>query len=276
MTYGVLLAQLGQQLEAIGEEALALELAFRHLKGWSKTDLVLAQREPVRDDDRCLLEQLYQELAQHKPYQYLIGQAEFRELTLAVDERVLIPRPETEELVDLILAENPQRQLSVLDIGTGSGAIALSLKSERPTWQVTASDVSYDALYVARDNAKRCQLDVTFIQSDVFEHIEGRYDLIVSNPPYIAYEDKDEVGLNVLTSEPHLALFADEEGYQIYRRIIAKTTNHINPTGKLYFEIGYKQGSKLSQLLQKTFPRRRVRVLKDSFGQERMVVLDDG
>lgn len=276
MTYGVLLAQLGQQLEAIGEEALALELAFRHLKGWSKTDLVLAQREPVRDDDRCLLEQLYQELAQHKPYQYLIGQAEFRELTLAVDERVLIPRPETEELVDLILAENPQTQLSVLDIGTGSGAIALSLKSERPTWQVTASDVSYDALCVARDNAKRCQLDVTFIQSDVFEQIEGRYDLIVSNPPYIAYEDKDEVGLNVLTSEPHLALFADEEGYQIYRRIIAKASNHLNPTGKLYFEIGYKQGPKLSQLLQKPFPRRRVRVLKDSFGQERMVVLDDG
>lgn len=276
MTYASLLTQLGQALEEVGEEALALELAFCHVKGWTKTDLVLNQRTKVTEADKELLNQLYQQLAAHKPYQYIIGQADFRNLTLTVDERVLIPRPETEELVDVILAENPQSSLSVLDIGTGSGAIALSLKAERPDWQVTASDISEEALALAQENANQLGLEVAFVQSDVFEQLKGQYDIIVSNPPYIAHEDKDEVGLNVLNSEPHLALFADEEGYQIYRRIIEGATKHLKPHGKLYFEIGYKQGQGLTSLLREFFPDRRVRVLQDSFGRDRMVVLDVG
>lgn len=275
MTYAGLLTQLGQALEEVGEEALALELAFCHVKGWTKTDLVLNQRTKMTEADRELLNQLYQQLAAHKPYQYIIGQAEFRNLTLAVDERVLIPRPETEELVEVILAENPQSSLSILDIGTGSGAIALSLKAERPDWQVTASDISEEALTLAQENAGQLGLEITVVQSDVFEQLEGRFDVIVSNPPYIAHEDKDEVGLNVLTSEPHLALFADEEGYQIYRRIIEGARQHLKPHGKLYFEIGYKQGQGLLDLVGKNFPSKRVRILQDVFGRDRMVVVDD-
>ena len=275
MTYAEALAKLGQQLEELGEERLALELAFRHVKGWSKTELVLQQRSQLTTDDEVLLNSLYEQLAAHIPYQYIIGQAEFGELILAVDKRVLIPRPETEELVALILSENSSKELSVLDIGTGSGAIALSLKQQRPMWQITASDVSRDALAVAEENAVQNKLDVTLVQSDVFENVTGRYDIIVSNPPYIAYDDKDEVGLNVLSSEPHLALFADEDGYQIYRRIMEEASTYLNPKGKLYFEIGYKQGEVMKQLSQTYFPNKRVRLIADRFGKDRMVVIDD-
>ncbi|MGT2865838.1 peptide chain release factor N(5)-glutamine methyltransferase [Streptococcus fryi] len=275
MTYAEVLAKLGQQLEELGEERLALELAFRHVKGWSKTEFVLQQRTQPTIDDELLLNSLYEQLSAHIPYQYIIGKAEFGELILTVDKRVLIPRPETEELVALILSENPSKELSVLDIGTGSGAIALSLKHQRPMWQITASDVSRDALDVAEENAVQNKLDVTFVQSDVFENITGRYDIIVSNPPYIAYDDKDEVGLNVLSSEPHLALFADEDGYQIYRRIMEDVSSYLTPKGKLYFEIGYKQGEIMKQFTQTYFPNKRVRVIVDSFGKDRMVVIDD-
>lgn len=275
MTYAEVLAKLGQQLEELGEERLALELAFRHVKGWSKTEFVLQQRSQPTINDEVLLNSLYDQLSAHIPYQYIIGKAEFGELILTVDKRVLIPRPETEELVALILSENPSKELSILDIGTGSGAIALSLKHQRPMWQITASDVSSDALDVAEENAVQNKLDVTFVQSDVFENITGRYDIIVSNPPYIAYDDKDEVGLNVLSSEPHLALFADEDGYQIYRRIMEDVSSYLTPKGKLYFEIGYKQGEIMKQLTQTYFPNKRVRVIVDSFGKDRMVVIDD-
>ena len=209
------------------------------------------------------------------PAQYILGYEDFHGLRLAVDERVLIPRPETEELVDLILAENSGANLSVLDIGTGSGAIAISLKHSQPSWKVTGSDISTDALALAQENAKNHQLDMTFVESDVFSQIAGKFDIIVSNPPYISREDEDEVGINVLASEPHTALFADEDGLAIYRQIIQQASQHLTPQGKLYFEIGYKQGDALKNLLATHFPNRRVRVLKDQFGQDRMVVLDD-
>ena len=187
----------------------------------------------------------------------------------------MIPRPETEELVDLILAENPSTELKVLDIGTGSGAISVSLKKSRPLWQVTASDLSADALVLAKENAKQNQVAISFVRSDVFENISGSFDIIVSNPPYISENDKDEVGVNVLASEPKMALFADEEGLAIYRQIIEDADKYLTPKGKLYFEIGYKQGRDLKKLLSLHFPDKRVRVLKDQFGQDRMVVMDD-
>ncbi|WP_162011458.1 peptide chain release factor N(5)-glutamine methyltransferase [Streptococcus sp. S784/96/1] len=274
MTYANLIAQLEERLEQLGEEREGLVYVFQALKGWTKTDLVLHLRQAVTDADEALFHRIFEQLSQQIPPQYITGKAYFGELELAVDDRVLIPRPETEELVDLILRENSGADLRVLDIGTGSGVIALSLKKARPEWQVTASDVSPEALSLARENAQANQLEVTFIQSDVFSAIEGSFDIIVSNPPYISYDDKDEVGGNVLSSEPHLALFADEDGYAIYRQIIEQSAAYLTPKGKLYFEIGYKQGAGLTTLLNKVFPETRVRVLKDMFGKDRMVVLD--
>ena len=270
------LADYEKQLDAVGEEPEALSFVYRGLKQWDLTHFVLQLRQEVSDEDAELLAYVFSQLMNHKPAQYILGYEDFHGLRFQVDERVLIPRPETEELVDLILEENPSKELKVLDIGTGSGAISVSLKKSRPLWQVTASDLSADALVLAKENAKLNQADISFVQSDVFEDISGNFDIIVSNPPYISENDKDEVGVNVLTSEPNMALFADEDGLAIYRRIVEGAAEHLIPQGKIYFEIGYKQGQDLKQLLYLHFPDKRVRILKDQFGQDRMVVMDDG
>ena len=270
------LAGYEKELGAVGEEQEALSFVYRGLKHWDLTQFVLHLRQEVSEEDEKLLSNIFHQLKAHKPAQYILGFEDFHGLRFQVDERVLIPRPETEELVELILAENPKTELKVLDIGTGSGAIAVSLKESCPLWQVTASDLSVDALELARENAKLNRVDISFIQSDVFENISGSFDIIVSNPPYISENDKDEVGLNVLASEPKMALFADEDGLAIYRQIIEGAAKHLSPQGKLYFEIGYKQGSDLKKLLSLHFPDKCVRVLKDQFGQDRMVVMDDG
>lgn len=275
MTYGELLAKLEANLEKLGEEKEALSYVFKDIKGWTKTDLILNLRQPIPEADAKLLQEIFDKLSQHIPAQYLTGKAYFRDLILKVTPDVLIPRPETEELVELILAENSGANLQVLDIGMGSGAIALALKSARPNWQVTASDISSAALAVARENALKSDLKVDFLQSDVFENLADRsFDIIVSNPPYIAHEESAEVGRNVFEHEPHTALFAEENGLAIYKKIISGAQPFLKEKGKLYFEIGYKQGQDLVALSKKYLPTARVRVIKDVFGKDRMVAID--
>ncbi|GAB6884893.1 N5-glutamine S-adenosyl-L-methionine-dependent methyltransferase [Streptococcus equinus ATCC 33317] len=276
MNYAETISQLEKLLQEIGEDPENLAYVFRELKGWSLLDFILHQNKDVSAQDQALIEDIMSQLKEHRSPQYITGKAYFRDLELAVDERVLIPRPETEELVDLVLKENSKADLQILDIGTGSGAIAISLKSARPDWHVTASDISSEALQLAKENSERNQASLDFIESDVFNQISGKFDVIISNPPYIAYDDEDEVGVNVLASEPHLALFADEDGFAIYRRIIEGASSHLTENGKLYFEIGYKQGDGMRRLLAQHFPEKRVRVLQDIFGKDRMVVMDNG
>ena len=265
-----------EKLIAQGEEAESLSFVYRSLKNLSFTDFIFALQQEVTEEEKQLVEEIYTKLVAHIPAQYIIGYAEFYGMQLKVDERVLIPRPETEELVELILAENPEMNLSVLDIGTGSGAIALALAKNRPDWSITAADISQDALELAMENAKTQDLNLSFIKADCFSEISSKYDIIVSNPPYISREDQEEVGLNVLHSEPHLALFADEDGLAIYRRIAEDSKDYLNDGGKIYLEIGYKQGQSVPALFMENLPEKRVRTLKDQFGQDRMVVIDDG
>ena len=265
-----------EKLIAQGEEAESLSFVYRSLKNLSFTDFVFALQQEVTEEEKQFVEEIFKKLAAHIPAQYIIGHAEFFGMQLKVDERVLIPRPETEELVELILAENLKDNLKVLDIGTGSGAIALVLAKNRPDWSVTAADISQDALELATENANVQNLNLSFIKSDCFSKISSKYDIIVSNPPYISREDQEEVGLNVLHSEPHLALFADEDGLAIYRRIAEDSKDYLNDGGKIYLEIGYKQGQNVPALFMENLPEKRVRTLKDQFGQDRMVVIDDG
>ena len=265
-----------EKLIAQGEEAESLSFVYRSLKNLSFTDFIFTLQQKVTEEEKEFVEEIYTKLANHIPAQYIIGHADFFGMQLKVDERVLIPRPETEELVELILAENLKDNLKVLDIGTGSGAIALALAKNRLDWSVTASDISEDALELATENAKAQNLNLSFIKSDCFSEISSKYDIIVSNPPYISREDQEEVGLNVLHSEPHLALFADEDGLAIYRRIAEDSKDYLNDGGKIYLEIGYKQGQSVPALFMENLPEKRVRTLKDQFGQDRMVVIDDG
>lgn len=265
-----------EQLITQGEEAESLSFVYRSLKNLSFTDFIFAIQQEITPDEKEFVESIYKQLVAHVPAQYIIGHAEFYGMELKVDERVLIPRPETEELVELILTENAKPNQSVLDIGTGSGAIALALAKNRPDWLVTASDISPDALNLASENASLQDLKISFKKSDCFAEIAENYDIIVSNPPYISRADVSEVGLNVLHSEPHLALFAEEDGLAIYRKIAQEAKNHLREGGKIYLEIGYKQGHSVPALFRKYLPEKRVRTLKDQFGQDRMVVVDDG
>jgi len=265
-----------EKLIVQGEEAESLSFVYRSLKNLSFTDFIFTLQQEVTDEDYKFVENIFIKLASHIPAQYIIGHADFFGMQLKVDERVLIPRPETEELVELILTENPEKNLKVLDIGTGSGAIALALAKNRPDWSVTAADISQEALDLSLENAKAQNLNLSFIKSDCFSEISSKYDIIVSNPPYISRADEVEVGLNVLHSEPHLALFADEDGLAIYRRIAEDSKDYLNDGGKIYLEIGYKQGQSVPALFTENFPEKRVRTLKDQFGQDRMVVIDDG
>ena len=274
------LAQLFKDLEekliVQGEEAESLSFVYRSLKNLSFTDFIFALQQEETEEDKHFVKEIYTKLVAHIPAQYIIGHAELFGMQIKVDERVLIPRLETEELVELILAENPDGHLKVLDIGTGSGAIALALAKDRADWTITAADISQDALDLASENADRLDLEISFIKSDCFSEICSKYDIIVSNPPYISRADEEEVGLNVLHSEPHLALFADEEGLAIYRRIAEESKDHLTDGGKIYLEIGYKQGQSVPALFMENLPEKRVRTLKDQFGQDRMVVIDDG
>ena len=265
-----------EKLIVQGEEAESLSFVYRSLKNLSFTDFIFTLQQKVTEEEKQFVEEIFKKLAAHIPAQYIIGHAEFFGMELKVDERVLIPRPETEELVEFILAENLKDNLKVLDIGTGSGAIALALAKNRPDWSVTAADISQDALDLSLENANAQNLNLSFIKSDCFSEISSKYDIIVSNPPYISREDQEEVGLNVLHSEPHLALFADEDGLAIYRRIAEDSKDYLNDGGKIYLEIGYKQGQSVPALFTENFPEKRVRTLKDQFGQDRMVVIDDG
>ena len=276
MKLAQLFSDFEEELIRQGEEAESLSFVYRSLKNLSFTDFVFALQQEVTEKEKQFVEEIYQQLAAHKPAQYIIGHTDFYGMQLKVDERVLIPRPETEELVELILDENHEENLSVLDIGTGSGAIALVLSKNRPDWSVTAADISQDALDVANENAKNQNLQIFLKKSDCFTEISEKYDIIVSNPPYISREDESEVGLNVLYSEPHLALFADEDGLAIYRRIAEDAKDYLKDGGKIYLEIGYKQGQSVPDLFRKHVPDKRVRTLKDQFDQDRMVVVDDG
>ena len=276
MKLAQLFSDFEEELIRQGEEAESLSFVYRSLKNLSFTDFVFALQQEVTEEEEVFVKEIFQQLATHKPAQYIIGQADFYGMQLKVDERVLIPRPETEELVELILAENLEENLKVLDIGAGSGAIALALAKNRPDWTIKASDISQDALDLARENAEIQNLNIFLKKSDCFSEISSKYDIIVSNPPYISRRDESEVGLNVLHSEPHLALFADEDGLAIYRRIAEESKDYLNDGGKIYLEIGYKQGQSVPALFMENLPEKRVRTLKDQFGQDRMVVIDDG
>lgn len=259
--------QLSQDLE----EPFALEFVWRNLHGLTKLQWLNLQRENISDKDLAALSSIAQRLENNEPPQYIVGWAEFCDLKLAVDERVLIPRPETEELVQMILSQNDQNKHEVLDIGTGSGAIALALAQKRNQWEITASDLSENALELAQLNAKTHQLSLNFILSDVFENISEQYDIIVSNPPYIAFDETYEMDQSVIRFEPDGALFAENQGLAIYQKIAEAAHQFLKPEGKIYLEIGYKQGPAVKDLFEKAFPTKKVRVHRDIFEKDRMI-----
>ncbi|GBG97277.1 peptide chain release factor N(5)-glutamine methyltransferase [Lactococcus termiticola] len=264
--------ELTRKLSENLKEPFELEFVWRQQHELSKLDWLNLMREEISEEDETTLKAIADRLAKDEPPQYIIGWEDFAGLRFKVDERVLIPRPETEELVQMILEENPhQEALSVLDIGTGSGAIAISLAKACPSWKLTASDLSESALELAGENAKANQVQLELVCSDVLDDIAGSFDLIISNPPYISPDDRDEVDASVQKFEPDSALYAENDGYAIYEKIAQQAPQHLDEAGRLYMEIGYKQGERLKAIFETAFPEKEVSVIKDSFGKDRML-----
>ncbi|MFN8286371.1 MAG: peptide chain release factor N(5)-glutamine methyltransferase [Chitinophagales bacterium] len=213
-------------------------------------------------------------LLTHEPVQHILGYTRFYGLDFKVNRHVLIPRPETEELVDWIIKDSDKdASLSLLDIGTGSGCIAISLAKNLPQAQVSAIDVSEDALLVAAENNRRNNTQVSFREGDIAEiELDAEsYDVIVSNPPYIAREESPTLAANVLLFEPHLALFApQEDALHFYRVIAEKAKTALKPGGSLYFELNADTAPEVEQMLLKT-GWNNIEMRKDLSGKLRML-----
>ena len=241
-----------------------IDLALNHELNFSESDFVVWD---------SLLSQLKKEV----PIQYLLGKTSFYGLDFEVNENVLIPRPETEELVEWIINENSKtdktKKLKILDIGTGSGCIAISLAKNLPNAEVYGVDISKKAIVTAKRNAIRNNVDVTFVFLDILKTDELRfnYDIIVSNPPYVRNLEKEEIKKNVLDYEPHLALFVeDNDALIFYRKIAALAKNSLLEGGQLFFEINQYLGKEMTYLLE-TMNFKNIELKKDIYDNDRMM-----
>ena len=241
-----------------------------------RIDLALEPNYEFSEEAIKVWEEFVVQLKKEIPIQYLLGNTEFFGLPFIVNENVLIPRPETEELVDWIISEDKkaerQKSIKILDIGTGSGCIAISLAKNILNATVFAIDVSSKALEVAKLNAKQNDVSVTFLEKNILEtdDLLEQFDIIVSNPPYIRNLEKQEIKKNVLDNEPHLALFVDDfDALIFYRKIAVLATKNLNTNGKLFFEINQYLGQEMNDLLnQLGFTELELR--KDIYGNDRM------
>ncbi|MFD1552804.1 peptide chain release factor N(5)-glutamine methyltransferase [Putridiphycobacter roseus] len=210
-----------------------------------------------------------------EPIQHVVGKVEFYDSIIKVNNHTLIPRPETEELVDLILKEHGTPPLTLLDIGTGSGCIPIAIKKNRPLWAVSGLDISENALVIANENASSNKLAIDFIAEDILnpqQQPSVKYDIIVSNPPYVLVSDKEKMANNVLQFDPHLALFvSDEDPLLFYRSILNYSNLHLKVNGWIYFEIHESFGKEMNALLA-SFGYKNISVLPDLQGKDRMVI----
>ena len=257
---------------------------FLHQK--KRIDLALEPNFLINENEVEKWNAFVAELKQEKPIQYILGETEFYGLRFLVNENTLIPRPETEELVELIIYENSKNKIpnpKILDIGTGSGCIAISLAKNMLKAEVFALDVSEKALEIAKKNAVLNEVEVNFINKSILEvedsiipttnnqQLTTVFDIIVSNPPYVRNLEKEEIRKNVLAYEPHLALFVeDDDALLFYRKIAQLAQKNLSENGKLYFEINQYLGKETVDLLQ-NLGFQNIELIKDVYGNDRMI-----
>ncbi|WP_316814605.1 peptide chain release factor N(5)-glutamine methyltransferase [Pedobacter nyackensis] len=260
------------------EEGYAIFLlTIDNVLGYNKSQYLLKREEVLKGEQLDKLHGVLAELKSGKPLQYVLGETEFYGLPYKVSPAVLIPRPETEELVEWViescaLAETTGSGLRIIDIGTGSGCIAISLKKHLPASRLSALDVSKEAIEVAKANATLNQLDINFINDDIRTFTSNqKFDVIVSNPPYITVREKEDMHNNVLDHEPHLALFvANEKPLEFYEAIADFAWLTLSDMGLLFFEINEHLGKEMIEMLSaKSFVN--IELRKDMQGKDRMI-----
>lgn len=240
----------------------------------SRIEIALNPERTISETEAEKFQKAIFRLKIHEPIQYIIGETEFYGLPFKVNKHTLIPRPETEELVEWILSGfPPSGARGILDIGTGTGCIAISLAKNLPNAKVSALDISKEALKIAEANAKLNKVEVDFFQTDILaaETLPKKYDVIVSNPPYVRELEKKQMQQNVLKYEPHSALYVkDEDPLLFYRAISRLAKNHLNPGGKLFFEINEYLAYEMTELL-KAEGFKNIEIKKDIYGKDRML-----
>ena len=272
--------QFTQELTPIydaGEAESFFYLILEEKMQLKRIDLALHPDLNFSEKEIVVWNSILQQLKKEIPIQYLLGKTSFYGLDFEVNENVLIPRPETEELVDWIIKSNSKsknyKDLKILDIGTGSGCIAVSLAKNIPNSQVYAVDVSEKALATAKKNAELNNVKITFSNQNILktEDLKQQFDIIVSNPPYVRNLEKEEIKKNVLDNEPHLALFVEDNDALIFYRKIAKLAQiNLSENGQLFFEINQYLAKEMVELLEK-MNFKNIELRKDIYGNDRMI-----
>lgn len=256
------------------------ELLLRHCLKWDRTRFLIAMMDPIQPEILECLTPLMVRRAQHEPLQYMFGTQEFFGREFVVRPGVLIPRPETEILVEQVLLRadalwEGKDKVSVADIGTGSGAICITLACERPEWTVATVDLSPDATAIARENAERLGARVRFLQGDLLQPLlqaGEQVDILVSNPPYIPSTDVDELDEEVRSYEPRLALDGGADGLDCYRRLCEALPHVLRPKALVAFEVGIHQAQGVGDLMKASGVIEDVQIISDLAGIERVVI----
>ncbi len=255
----------------ISDASVDIWLLLEHFADIKKSDYLANPHMELSKVTAEQIEEAVEKRINHIPVQHIIGQTEFMGLTFKVNDKVLVPRFDTEILVDEVVKYVGDEFFKVLDMCTGSGCIAITVSDMCDNATVVASDISKDAIEVAKENNQINCTDVTFIESDLFESVEGTFDVIVSNPPYIKTEDIKDLQDEVKLHDPHLALDGGESGLDFYRSIIKDAKEHLKNSGKIFFEIGFDQAEEVSNILKENGYHDIV-VKKDLSGLDRVVI----
>lgn len=251
------------------------KMILADLLGVNPLELLNYLEQKVEEEIVNNYKQRINALKEKKPIQYVIGNVNFYGNQFKVNENVLIPRFETEELVENTINYIKEifysNDLKVIDLGTGSGCIGITLKKKNPLFNMTLLDISKEALEVAKENATNLQIEVTLIQNDMLENLKDKYDVIISNPPYI--KENEEIEEIVKNNEPHLALYAGIDGLDCYRKILKEAPNHVNDKFLIALEIGESQKEDIIRLAKEMFPNAVIDPKKDMQGRDRMVFI---
>ncbi len=267
-----------QDLYSLQEATVITDWVFESIAQISRADLIKNPGLNLSENSKAQLQSAFQQLMQHRPVQYVLGLAWFYRLAFKVNEQVLIPRPETEELVNLVigLRKSLLTDPAILDIGTGSGCIPIALKKHMPAARVSSIDISKHALSLATENAHTHNTDIHFIEMDFLDESKWGtlpdFDIIVSNPPYIPESEKQLIAPNVLAYEPHAALFVpDNDPLLFYKKIAAFAQTHLKPNGSICMEIHENFSDAVAELFKQSYPQ--VVIKQDGYGKNRMILV---
>ena len=262
-----------EYLKERGLDPQTPEFILKMIHDWNTTTLLMHNRDSMPSEEAVRFRRAIERVADHEPPQYVVGKAPFYGRMFIVSRDVLIPESETEELVEWVLDTMPKdKPLRVLDLGTGSGVIGITLKLERPLWQVTLSDISAGALRVATANQRLHGTNLPEIESDMFARLaDQKFDLIVTNPPYIATSEISLMDKAVLDYEPPVALFADEHGLGFYHRLFESIGDHLTTHGQLFGETGFDQEQSIQDLCHQVAPYAQIETRHDMADRMRMI-----